>query len=264
MNILTLLAFVIAGAVFGIAVFTSTDNPRSMLDFHGALIVFGGSIAATAVSYQLDRIIVMFKVFFRRMIFSKKSNYVQIIEELVKLSEAYRSKSSNLQTMIEKSQDIFVRECMTLVIEASMEDASLIKLLRNRVALLYQRYSAEAEMFQGMGKYPPAMGLMGAVLGMIALLGSLGKPGAEKSIGPAMSVALIATFYGIALANLVIIPISENLAQGAKETRLKNSIIVEGIALMLKKTNPIVMVEELNSFLLPHERIDWKKMNAKK
>jgi chemotaxis protein MotA len=110
-----------------------------------------------------------------------------------------------------------------------------------------------------MGKYPPAMGLMGAVMGMIALLASLGKPGAEKGIGVAMSVALVATLYGIAMANLFVIPVGENLAVGAKQIKTKNLIIIEGVRLIAQRTNPIVLAEELNSFLLPGERIDWKK-----
>ena len=125
---------------------------------------------------------------------------------------------------------------------------------------MFDRYNADANRFKAMGKFPPAMGLMGAVLGMIALLGSLGKPGAEKGIGPAMSVALVATFYGIAISNLLIIPIGENLAEAAHETKIKNKIIVEGVKLIAKKTNPIVLAEELNSYLLPNERIDWKKL----
>jgi chemotaxis protein MotA len=102
------------------------------------------------------------------------------------------------------------------------------------------------------------MGLMGAVLGMIALLGSLGSPGAEKTVGPAMSVALVATFYGIALANVLIIPIGENLVERAGIIRTKNTIIVAGVRLILEKTNPILLAEKLNSFLLPKERLDWK------
>jgi chemotaxis protein MotA len=103
---------------------------------------------------------------------------------------------------------------------------------------------------------------MGAVLGMIALLSGLGKPGAEKSIGPSMSIALVATLYGIAFANLIVIPIGENLTETAKEHQRKNIIIVEGVKLVAAKTNPIVLAEELNSYLLPSERVDWKTITA--
>jgi chemotaxis protein MotA len=76
-----------------------------------------------------------------------------------------------------------------------------------------------------------------------------------------MSIALVATLYGIALANLIVIPIGENLTAAAKETKRKNVIIIEGIRLIAARTNPIVLAEELNSYLLPRERIDWKNVS---
>ena len=66
MNYLSILAFLFAGVVFGVAVVTATDNPGSMLDFHGFLIVIGGSVAATAISFQVDRMGTMLKVFWNR------------------------------------------------------------------------------------------------------------------------------------------------------------------------------------------------------
>jgi chemotaxis protein MotA len=76
-------------------------------------------------------------------------------------------------------------------------------------------------------------------------------------IGPSMAIGLVATFYGLILSNLVFQPIAENLAQTTRKKQVKNTIIVEGIGLILEKTNPIILAEELNSFLLPSERVDW-------
>lgn len=260
MNIFTILSFLMAAAVFGIAVFTSTENPHALIDPHGALIVLGGSIAATAISFQLDRVLVMLKVFWFRTVRGKKANYVLIIKDLMKIAESYRNDSADLATLVASVSDPFIRESMQVLQDEIVDQKRMIKILRNRVDTIFSRYTEDANRFRAMGKYPPAMGLMGAVLGMIALLGSLGTPGAEKHIGPSLSVALVATLYGIALANLVIIPIGENLTECAREIRTKNTIIVEGVRLIAERTNPIVLAEELNSFLLPSERIDWKKI----
>lgn len=259
MNFLTIIAFVIAGAVFGYSVLGATEDPKSMLDFHGFVIVIAGSIACTAISFQIDRVWVMIKVFFGRMILGKKANYKGTIKELMIIAEAHRT-NGDVRKLVEKSADPFIKECMGILLDEVIDHKSLRRILTNRVNTIYTRYSGDAKLFQSMGKYPPAMGLMGAVLGMIALLATLGKPGAEKGVGAAMSVALIATFYGIAFANLIVIPIGENLGEGAKEMRTKNSMIVEGVILIGKKTNPIVLVEELNSFLLPNERIQRKEI----
>jgi chemotaxis protein MotA len=121
----------------------------------------------------------------------------------------------------------------------------------------------EVTKFKTIGKYPPAFGLMGTTLSMITLLQRLGEPGGQKLIGPAMALGLVATFYGLALSNLVFGPMAESLADNARETKLKNTIIVEGVRLIMAKTNPIVLAEELNSFLMPSERIDWKTLQGR-
>lgn len=260
MNVFAVISFLLAAAVFLISVLTSGDNPEALLDFHGALIVLGGTVSATAISFQLDRTLLMLKVFYNRTIRGKKPDYIAIIRELMKLAEAYRNDSPTIKQDIDKLDDHFMKEAMNALLDGIVPISQLENILKNRVQTLHNRYSDDANRFKAMGKYPPAMGLMGAVLGMIALLAGLGKPGAEKGVGPAMSIALVATFYGIALANLVIIPIGENLAETSKEVKRKNVIIVEGVRLISQKTNPIVLAEELNSFLLPAERIDWKSI----
>jgi chemotaxis protein MotA len=260
MNLLTIVSFLVAGAVFGFAVFGSTKDPRTMLDIHGFVIVIAGSIAATAISFQLDRVWSMIKVFFGRILQGKKVDYKATIKELMMIAEAYRT-NDKVTKLIENSNDPFIKECMQILTDGVVEPRNLRRVCMNRVNTIHSRYNTDAKMFQVMGKYPPAMGLMGAVLGMIALLATLGKPGAEKTIGPSMSIALVATFYGIAFANLFVIPIGENLGEGARENRIKNTIIVEGVLLIAQKTNPVVLVEELNSFLLPSERISRKEVS---
>jgi chemotaxis protein MotA len=261
MNYLSVVSFLLAAAVFLFSVLTSSDNPKAMVDPHGALIVFGGSIAATAIAFQLDRVLLMLKVFWIRTILGKRPDYVAIIRNLMKIAEAYRNdnKAETLK-LAEGANDPFLLESITGLLDEMVEPDHLYHIQKRRITTIFQRYYADAKRFKSMGKFPPAMGLMGAVLGMIALLGSLGRPGAEKGVGPAMSIALVATFYGIALANLIIIPIGENLGEAAEELKIKNTIILEGVRLVAARTNPIVLAEELNSYLLPNERLDWKNL----
>lgn len=260
MNIFTIISFVIAAFVFGYSVLHAGIDMKKLLDLHGIMIVIGGTVACAAIAYQVDRIGMLVKVFIDRMLRKTKVSYRDTIRELMVMAEINRTQPEKLKDSVAATKDPFLKEAMEMLLDGAIEMEQVTSILRNRVNTLYSRHSGDAKIFQGMGKFPPAMGLMGAVLGMIALLASLGKPGAEKMIGPAMSVALIATFYGIALANLVIIPIGENLLEGAKELKIKNHIIVEGVILISHKTNPIILAEELNSFLLPKERIQLKDL----
>ncbi len=260
MNFWSLLGFCLAAIVFFAGMAMSTDNMSMFLDAHASLIVIGGSVAASSIAFQLDRMVLLFRVFLLRVLKGRRVNYVGIIAEMMKLAELYRTGSPEFDKRIKESKEYFLKEAFEMAADGVVEKARIPKVLRARVATMYHRHTEDALKFKTVGKYPPAFGLMGTTLGMIALLQTLGKPGAQKLIGPAMSIALVATLYGIVLANLVFNPISENLMDSAKENRLKNTIIIEGVLLILEKTNPLVLAEELNSYLLPSERIDWRKM----
>jgi chemotaxis protein MotA len=263
LNILSLISFLLSVGVLGAAIFTATDNPKNFVDYHGFLVVVGGTIAATAISFQLDRVWVMFKIFWDRTIRGKKIDYVGVIYDLMVFAESYRNDDqSKIKSLTQSQKDPFLKEAFNALVSEMADADQLVDIMYKRADTIYERYSQDAQRIKSIGKYPPAMGLLGAVTGMIALLGSLGKPGAEKSIGPAMSVALVATMYGIAMANFFIIPIGENLADAAREIRRKNYIVVEGIRLIMHRTNAILLAEELNSFLLPNERLDRKKLKS--
>lgn len=260
MNLINLASIIFAVVILVTAMVFGNENPSKLIDPHGALIVVLGTVACVGVAFSITRALNMVKIFFLGLFKTRVPQNKAVILELMGFAEAYRSNSPELEKMVENCQDPFMKESMQALMDRVLEEKKLLRVLHERVNTMYERYNEDAKMFASCGKFPPAMGLMGAVLGMIALLGSLGKPGAEKNIGPAMSVALVATLYGIALANLFIIPIGENLAELAKKLRRKNTIIVEGIRHISAKANSIVLAEELNSYLLPSERVDWKTL----
>jgi chemotaxis protein MotA len=259
MNIYSILSFILAAIVFTLGVFMELDNAKTILDLHAILIVFGGTIAVTSISFQMDRVFTMLKVFYSRVIKGKRTNYSVIIESLMQISDAFRKNPEAIDRILKKTNDHFLTESVNALKQEYLSNEELYKLLNLRAKTIYTRYSDDAKKFKAIGKFPPAMGLMGAVTGMIGLLQNIGKPGAEDTIGPAMAVALVATLYGIALANLVILPIADNLADSANEAFLKNRIIIEGIKLIAERKNRIMFSDHLNSFLLPQERIIWKK-----
>ena len=262
MNIVNLSGVFFAVGVILFAMLFHNPNPGGMLDPHGAVIVIGGTAACIGIAYELPRAASMIKVFFTELLRKKvaKDLNKQIIIDLMRLADAYRKESPELTKMVEDLKDPFLKESMQAMLDEVLDPPRLVKVLHARVNTIFERAVDDSKMFTACGKYPPAMGLMGAVTGMIMLLASLGKPGAEKTIGPSMSVALEATLYGIAFANLFIIPIGEQLGEIAKRIRTKNFIIVEGVRHILAKENPVILAEQLNSFLLPEERVDWKKL----
>jgi len=259
MNIFSLLGFIIATGVFVVGLRLATDNILMFVDFSSAFIVLGGTFAATAISFQLNSIGNLFKIFLTHLMGSQKVSYAKNIEELLKVGETYR-KGNSLDEHINGTKDHFFKEALEIVNDGFLAKEEVIGVLEDRAANMYYQRAGDAGKIKTLAQFPPAFGMMGTTIGMIVLLANLGAADAIKKIGPAMGVCLITTLYGVAIANLVVIPVAENLTEHTKNVNLANTITVEGIKLILEKTNPIVMAEKLNSFLLPKERLDWKEV----
>jgi chemotaxis protein MotA len=261
MNIWSILGlFLLLGVVLAGVVTTITPKEYHMFaDLPAIFLVVGGTLGVASITVQLNKVGTLFKIFFIRLIKGKRIDYKIVIKEVMISSESYR-RGESLPEIINKVHDHFFKECLQLIDDNVVKGEELFDLLDDRVRNMHSHYSEEANRFKNLAKFPPAFGLMGTVLGMIALLSNLGGADAMKLIGPAMGTCLVATFLGILMANVVVLPVGESLSESSKETYLKNKIIVEGIRLIVAKTNPIIVAEKLNTFLLPSERVNWKEL----
>lgn len=262
MKMLAILGIPIGIAVLFIGLKLSSDNLGMFVDSTSAFIVIGGTFAASVITFRLDRIFVLFKIFLRHVMGADHINYAGLIKQIIVIGEAYR-KGESLEGQLSKIKDPFLKEALTMIADGALDHESIVEILEGRNENISYIRMEEANKMKVLGQFPPAFGMMGTTIGMIVLLSNLGGADAIKIIGPAMSVCLITTLYGVIIANLGFIPISENLIESTKQETLKNDIVVEGIRLLLKKTNPILVAERLNSFLIPSERLDWKQALGK-
>ena len=125
--------------------------------------------------------------------------------------------------------DPFIAEAIDLYTDDLVDDERFIKMLKDRVRNMKKSLMMDINRFKNIGKYPPAFGMMGTTMGMVVLLSGLGGKDAMKTMGPAMAVCLITTLYGVIIANVLIVPISENIEDSIMEIDLKNQIIAEGL-----------------------------------
>lgn len=263
MRISTLIAFLIGLGVFFGAAYTSTKNPFIYMNAHAALVVFGGTFAAAAISFGFGRLVTLARVLFRRVLGGSRHYDPQsLIKTVMVLSDIYRSHPDRLGESIQDVEDPFLSEALRMVVENYLPHDDINRLLITRTASIHQRYQEEAIKFKALAKFPPAFGLMGAVMGMISSMSEIGA--GSNSVGPSLALALVGTLYGVALANLVILPLAENLLDSAREVKAKNLLITEAVGLMLQKKNPVLMAEDLNSFLLASERLDWRETKNQK
>jgi chemotaxis protein MotA len=244
----------IASVIFLIvmAVWSNPDNPGQYIDLHGFVVVVVGTAVIAIISVpwrELKGFFAMLKAVTR----NESDNEVEIISSFVMMAEKARTDISLLKQFIGKTADPFMSDALTLLVEG-FDTEAIVKIMRRRLEVQKERENAHATMFKNLGKYPPACGLIGTVMGMIALLGTLGQEGAGAKIGPAMSVALAATLYGVIVANLVILPVADNLLFRTQKSIARRELIIEGILLLKQKKTPVMVRELLSSHVGPGKR----------
>lgn len=258
MNIYSILGFIIAIVVLFGGLLMASEDMSLFINYPSMFIVLGGTFAAASISFQLNRLTKIIKIFFKRIIKGQKYDYADTIRLMMTLSDQYR-KGESIKNLVEKSDDYFLNEALTIIDDGILNNDEAVSILIQRNERMMYNNMEEANKMKAIGKFPPAFGMIGTTIGMIVLLANLGGEDAMKMIGPAMGICLITTLYGAVVANLGFIPVADNLMDGTKEVFLKNQIIIEGIKLLLVKTNPIVVAEKLNSFVNPSDRLNWKE-----
>jgi chemotaxis protein MotA len=258
MNISSLLGLIFSGIVLYQALAHTTDNIAMFFDMHGLIIVFGGTGAAACLSFPITKVLGLIKVFMLRVLGRHKMDYQQAIHQILELSKKASVGTSALNDVLPTIKHEFLREAVALVAAGVMTETEIRMALDQRLKTTETRLMQEANMFKAIGRFPPAFGLLATTLGMIALLQKIGQPDSQKLIGPAMSIGLIGTLYGIALANFFFIPIAENLTERTHEEVALRRMMIEGAIMLKQQVNPVTLREGLNSFLLPKERVTRK------
>lgn len=250
----SLIGLISSIVVFLIVALTSTKNPAVFLDWHAGLIVIGGTISAAMLSFNGKNLVMLFKLFLSRVLKGTQKNYSEVITEIVHLSKESRKGAAALAAAVPEVKTHFLKEGLELMLEGGLSEKEIDTILLKRAKTHFVRYEDQAHMFTTLAKFPPAFGLLGAVVGIVSLMQGLGGADAIKTVGPAMATALIATLYGIAVANFIFIPVGENLAKFNKQDRITRQMVIDGLKMIRAKKHPLLVEENIKSYLLPSER----------
>jgi chemotaxis protein MotA len=208
------------------------------------------------ICFPLERITDLTRVFVRRILGQNKRDFLGLIDQITMLAQAYKKGMKPFEDAIPQAKDPFLRDAASVLfwVQADVTPEELHDLLETRVFTHYKIYSNEAKIFKTLAKFPPAFGLMGTSMGMIALLQSLNSPNAKDLIGPSMAIALVATLYGLVLTNFIFVPIAENLQEQTEEDKIARMMVVEGV-MLIQSAKPVKYIEEkVKSYLLPRQR----------
>ncbi|QEA39708.1 chemotaxis protein MotA [Pistricoccus aurantiacus] len=250
MNPSTFIGIVASLMLLVSVVLTSADAPATFLNLPGLGIVLTGTLAATFISYPLKevlRVVRLVGLVFRR----EKSRDERDIATLVSLARTwFAGDVRGVEQALPNCRNPFLRTGIQLVIDHAKEE-EIIDLLRWRIARLKARERAEAQIFRTMALYAPAFGMIGTLVGLVNMLDVMDSADIAV-IGERMAVALLTTFYGIVLANLIFKPIAVKLERRTEERLITMNMVLEGVCLMSRRRLPSVIEETLKSFMAQH------------
>ena len=253
-NFSSLFGILVAAVVLTASILMSSKSVHVFLDPHGILVVVGGTAAAGLLCFPARFYARVTKVVINKFLGNYATRYEDAIRELVDLARGSRENPDYLKTKAKTLKTPFLRDGIELIVQGGISEDAIDEILIKRASTHSKRYDADVNIIKTIAKFPPAFGLMGTTLGMISLLQQLGGKDAQKLLGPSMAIGLVATFYGIVGANLVLIPLSENLASINREDETVRLIVIDGLRMIRRKDHPRLVEEQLKSYLLPHER----------
>lgn len=219
----------------------------SLLNGPAILIVFGGTLGAVMVQSPL-------KVFSRAL---KMAIWVvkppvppvnDTIERIVSWSQVARSEGLlGLETIADEESDPFAKKGLQLLVDGNEPD-TIRGMLEVELGAKEQHDLQAAKVFEGMGGYAPTIGIIGAVLGLIHVMGSLADP---SSLGSGIAVAFVATIYGVGLANLLFLPTANKLKSIVSDQAQFREMLIEGIVAIAEGENPRNIQTRLLGYLNP-------------
>ncbi len=251
MDIATIVGILSGLGLIAVSIITQ-GNPKIFVNIGSILIVFGGTIAATLINYPLREILSVMGVV-KNAFTHRSPEPSDTIKNLVKFAElARREGILALEDKMQNVEDNFLKQGLQLAVDGT-EPELMRAILGTEIAYLQERHELGRGIFKSMGTYAPAFGMIGTLIGLVLMLASMDDP---SQIGPAMAIALITTFYGAVLANLIFLPIAGKLETRSKQEVMLKELVMEGVLSIQSGDNPRIVEQKLVSFIPPKYRIE--------
>lgn len=250
MDISTIIGLVLGTVFVIVSIILGEGRVALFLDWPSVMIVFGGIIAALFVSYPIPKLLEGFKT--GKHAFSKQEiDPTEVISKINELALSARKEGLlALEEIAQGMDDPFLQKGILLIVDGT--DADLLRsILETEIAFVENRHKDNQKFWDSVAELGPAWGMIGTLIGLIIMLDNLNDP---STLGPKMGVALITTFYGSMIANLVATPISNKLKLRSNDEILHKQVMVEGLLSIQAGENPRVIEEKLKAFLSPGTR----------
>ena len=246
----------IIGIFSGIGLILTTiylqGSLSSFIEVGSIFVVVGGTVAATLINYPFREILSVVEVV-KNAFTATDQNPKDAIKTITEFAElARREGILALESKIQDVDEPFLKQALQLAIDGTEPDL-MRSILGTELSYLQQRHDLGQGIFKSMGTYAPAFGMIGTLIGLVIMLANMEDP---STIGPAMAIALITTFYGAVLANLIFLPISGKLKERSKQEVLIKELVMEGVFSLQSGENPRIIEKKLVSFIPPKFRME--------
>lgn len=258
MNIATIIGIIAGIAVLGFATFFSTASAGVFFNGPGLAIVLGGTAAATFICYPMREVARVFQLFVLAM-GREELPMGDYVNALVLLARDASTKGKiHLEKKLPGIENEFLKDALQMVVDGYGRD-EIREILDTRIQQTYDQEMASAGIYRTMSRLSPAFGIIGTLIGLIAMMQAMG--GDMRSLGPAMATALTTTLYGILLANMIFLPIAVKVESRIEERVALMSLIRDGSLFIKDKAPAPIVLDKLKAYVPPRR---WGTISVKK
>ncbi len=217
-------------------------------------IVIGGMLCSVMIHFSLKQFLSIFSIV-KKTFTTKVPSPNEIIRKMINFAAISRRDGAlALEEQIRKVDNAFLAKGLQMLVDGQEEDV-VRAMMALEIEYLQERHASGKKQLEFMGASAPAFGMIGTLIGLVQMLQNLSSP---DDIGVGMATALLTTFYGALLANLVFIPLAGKLGIYSKAEALAMEMILEGICTISRGENPTVVREKMQAFISPAHREEVK------
>jgi chemotaxis protein MotA len=218
------------------------------------ILVIGGMLCAVMIHFSLPQFLGIFALV-KKTFLVKIPMPSEIIQQMVNFAAVSRRDGAlALEEQMRKVDNKFLAKGLQLLVDGQTEE-SVRDMMSIEVQYIEERHSLGKKILEFMGAAAPAFGMIGTLIGLVQMLQNLSSP---DQIGEGMAIALLTTFYGAVLANLLFIPLAGKLGVYSKAEVLAMEMTMEGVCAISRGENPMVVREKMQSFVSPSKREEVK------
>jgi len=250
MDIASAAGVVIAMALILASIIIGGGQLGAFIDPASVMVVVGGAIAAALISFPLKNFLGVFGVSMK-VFFNKAPDVPGIIKQIIELAEVARKDGLlALEGKVAEIEHPFIVLGIQMAVDGARPEV-MEDIMRTDMDAVATRHRDGKGLMDCMGRFAPAFGMIGTLMGLIIMLGDMSDP---SKIGAGMAVALLTTMYGAIVSNVVFLPFAEKLGFTNKQELLAMEIIVRGIMAIQSGENPRVIQQKLDTFIPPKLR----------